>query len=393
MIKFKSLITEIHDVETLRPKDIFNFYYLWHTAVDNPQAMESPYGREVLNYYLGQFKKKYVGIFTKLVFRQIQKYIQRGRLDQDFPTEKFGDGSVALDPGELLLAMKKTFRSDMKRRNDRWITIADALSNLSRSTAPKDIFLWVNQLNNAVHNTDTSVIGKFDNSGELFRTFDTIHKTTNMETLKSTVDKDIRDLNSQSQLGENFQDILKKAGVNPNAYMQHQSPRLPGYRDNDEPINRKKPIKPSHHHDTRPTTLKVGALEEAGKDHDFYDAMYGANKRIPPNRPPDKTKPMIKVDEPEPEKKPETSNTADIALQEDNTVRISKSDRNNQHFMAGLKTGVLDKGSDYKRDLNGEDPDFIRGYKMVKREGWWSRINNKLTGLASDLGHSYGRRF
>jgi hypothetical protein len=77
--------------------------------------------------------------------------------------------------------------------------ICDFTEKLANSTSTKDIFVWVNQLNNAVHNTKTNVLDKFPNYySELLNAFNTVHKATNVETLKGFVDKDIRDLRNQS---------------------------------------------------------------------------------------------------------------------------------------------------------------------------------------------------
>ncbi len=206
MIEFKRLIREVHDTESLVSKDIFNFYYLWHTATNSPELVSTPYGKEVMNYYLQQLKSKYIRLFKKVLINQIQKYKQRKRVDQDFPMDKPTDSSTA---AELATLMNKTFRSDMQRRNDKWDMVAGFVKNLESASATKDIFLWINQLNNAVHNTQTKVMDKFPNFyTELNRAFDTVHKATNVESLRGMVDKDIRDLKNQNDteptLSENF---------------------------------------------------------------------------------------------------------------------------------------------------------------------------------------------
>ena len=79
-------------------------------------------------------------------------------------------------------------------------------------------------------------------------------------------------------------------------------------------------------------------------------------------------------------------------LNEDNTVLVSKADRQNPDFMSGLKQGVYDKAHDVSNSLEGHSDDFIRGYKTVKRPGWWDNFNAWLTQRAADLGNSYGKR-
>jgi hypothetical protein len=206
MIQFKSLVKEVHNVETLSQRDIFNFYYLWHTASHSPELVSTAFGKEVLNYYLQQMKTKYVRLFKKVLLNQIQKYKARRRVDNDFPMDKPDENSSA---SELQFLMKKTFRSDMKTRNEKWDMVAAFVSNLTAASSNKDIFLWINQLNNAVHNTNSKVMDKFPNfHTELNRAFDTVAKATNIEALKGMVDKDIRDLKNQTEAepmqNENF---------------------------------------------------------------------------------------------------------------------------------------------------------------------------------------------
>ena len=81
-----------------------------------------------------------------------------------------------------------------------------------------------------------------------------------------------------------------------------------------------------------------------------------------------------------------------IPLEEGNTIKVSKADRENVQFMSGVKLAVQDKAQDNKRDLSGLPEDFIRGYKTVKRTSWWDKANDRLTQWVSSLGNSYGKR-
>lgn len=285
MIRIKRLINEIHDVETITPKDIYNFYYLWHIAVNDPSLVQTPFGKETQDYYLKQLKEKYVRLFTKLLTKQIHKYVQRGRIDPDFPKDV--DVLNMADTAKLLELMKKTFRSDMTRRNDRWILVAEYTQNLAKSNTAKQMYLWIDRLNNSVHNTQTRVMDKFQNYyTELNKAFDIVFHANSIRELRHLVDKDLRDLSDQGEAG----------------------------------------------HPDELTT-------------------------------------------------------------ESNTVKIKRSDRENEEFMLGLKVGVQDKASGTKRDLTGFSNDFVRGYKTVPKEKWWDKFNDKLTQWAADFGHSYGKRF
>jgi hypothetical protein len=72
--------------------------------------------------------------------------------------------------------------------------------------------------------------------------------------------------------------------------------------------------------------------------------------------------------------------------------KIARADLENVEFMSGINMGVQDKKQNTNRSLSGYPPDFVRGYKMVKRESWWSKANDKLTQWAAQMGQSYGKR-
>ena len=210
MIKLNLIIKESEDIsDIITSRTIFNFYYLWHTVIHQPSLIKTPYGKEIMNYYLQQFKVKYVKLFKKLVIDQIIKYIQQGRIDPDFPqnvVQKLGMMSAK----ELWELMSKTFRSDMKRRNDAWNMCADFLTHLEFATSPKDIFVYINQLNNIIHNSGGKILDKFPNYySELRKAFDLVDKTTNIQMLKSMVDKDIVDLWNQAEEGSPYESDSK----------------------------------------------------------------------------------------------------------------------------------------------------------------------------------------
>jgi hypothetical protein len=81
-----------------------------------------------------------------------------------------------------------------------------------------------------------------------------------------------------------------------------------------------------------------------------------------------------------------------VPLQEGDTIKVSKADRENVAFMSGVKLAVQDKAQDHKRDISQLPPDFQRGYKTVKRTSWWEKANDRLTQWVSSLGTSYGNR-
>lgn len=202
-MKLTKIIEGLEEVTGISPKDIYNFYFLWYTAVHQPKLVSTPYGKEVMDHYLQGFRQKYIKIFRLFLAKQIDKYVSRGRVDPDFPKVTLQD-LMKMPTPELRTLMAKTFRSDMKRRNDVWNLVAEFTENLERASNAKDIFTWVNQLNNAVHNTQTKVMDKLPNFySELTKAFQVVDKATNIHLqLKSLVDKDIRDLWNQEEEGD-----------------------------------------------------------------------------------------------------------------------------------------------------------------------------------------------
>lgn len=325
MIKIKNLLSEIHDVETLNPRDVYNLYYMWHTSLHDPQSIETPYGKEVINHFLPQLKAKYVRIFHRILANQIRKYVSRNRVDPDFPKNMNFDNASA---SELQTLMAKTFRSDMQRRNDVWNLIADYLVKLTYSSSVKDMFLYINQLNNAVHNTNGKVMDKLPNWASLRQAFDTVAQAKSVKAFAGMVDKDIRGLTDQAMTEEQEFDFYGTANKR-----------------------------------IGPNTPKGHSPSPVFSDADLDD------------------------DEPS-----EDDTDLPVPLEESNVIQVSKADRENVAFMSGVKLAVQDKSNDVSRDLDGYSEDFIRGYKTVKRTSWWDKANNKLTQWAASLGNSYGNR-
>lgn len=202
-IKLKDLLNE-GTGSGLKASDIYNFYYLWYVSGTNPQAVSTNYGREVVKNYLYNLKRKYVSLFKNILANQIEKYINRSRIDPDFP-KNIINNLKNMSSGDLQKLMAKTFRTDMHRRNDVWNMVADFVNKLENSNSINDIFLYINQLNNSVHNTGTKIMNKFPNfNTELKPAFDAVDRIkseNHWELLKKLVtDKDIRDLLNQEDI-------------------------------------------------------------------------------------------------------------------------------------------------------------------------------------------------
>lgn len=200
MILIKHLLKEIFDAEPILPRDVYNLYYLEFVSSRYPQIVQTPYGKEVMNHYLGRLKQKYVKLFKALLYKQIYKYVTRDRIDPDFNKDLLQPDASAKVLRDLML---KTFRSDMKRRNDVWNAVAGYTYGLENASSPAQIFVNINGLNNSVHNTSGKIMfdpAKVSNYAELRRAFDmadAVKSQSQWELLKGSVDKDIRDLLDQ----------------------------------------------------------------------------------------------------------------------------------------------------------------------------------------------------
>lgn len=73
-------------------------------------------------------------------------------------------------------------------------------------------------------------------------------------------------------------------------------------------------------------------------------------------------------------------------------VKIARADLENPTFMSGVNLAIQDKKQGNRRKLSGLPDDFVRGYKTVGQESWWSIVNSKLADWAARFGQSYGDR-
>ena len=71
-------------------------------------------------------------------------------------------------------------------------------------------------------------------------------------------------------------------------------------------------------------------------------------------------------------------------------VKIARVDLENPQFMSGVNLAIQDKKQDHRRSLSGLPDDFIRGYKVVGQESWWSIVNSKLAQWAGQFGQGTG---
>jgi hypothetical protein len=129
---------------------------------------------------------------------QLQKYVVRKRMDPDFDVNKIGENESA----EVLWhQMLKTFRTDMKRRNDVWNLVGEYLTKLEKSVSPKDIFTFVDRLNSCVHNTNTLILGKASDGTALMQAYNAAHNH-DPKYWKQYVNKDLKQLIDQESMNE-----------------------------------------------------------------------------------------------------------------------------------------------------------------------------------------------
>jgi hypothetical protein len=191
-MNLKNLIREVHDTATLFPSDIFNLYFLEYLHSSAPQLFSTDYGEFILKTYTDALRKKYLTVFKHLLADQLKKYVSRKRTDPDFNTSAISSNANASTLHDL---MRKTFRSDLKRRNDLWVLVGEYTMRLEQSSGLKDTFTYINMLNNSIHNTGTKILEKVD--FKLLHALDIVAKAKSIGEYEKFVDKDLRQLRSQ----------------------------------------------------------------------------------------------------------------------------------------------------------------------------------------------------
>jgi hypothetical protein len=197
MILLKSLLIEAGVISDITPKDIYNLYYIDYILQTSPTVIQSQFGQETVTHYLSNIKNKYVKLFKEIAYKQLVKYAERNRVDSDFKRTLI---SPTMSCDNIHALMQKTFRSDMKRRNDVWNHVTEYLLKLSNAITFKDIIWSINALNMAIHNTGAAIItdtNKIINATQLIAAFDTIHKIKHggqWNLISKYLDKDVREL-------------------------------------------------------------------------------------------------------------------------------------------------------------------------------------------------------
>lgn len=183
--KFFESFEITNDSIYISPKTIYNFYFLY--TYYQTRGVDQ-FSNFLVTEFSKNIKATYLRVFTKLVSKQLDKYQKRGRVDQDYSS------SSDKAPTELLQLMKKTFRSDMKRRNDRWIELTEWMVKLESVNNIKDIFFVIDRINNTTHNTQEIILSKFENAASLLTVFDNCHEMKTLEQFTPYISKEYRQL-------------------------------------------------------------------------------------------------------------------------------------------------------------------------------------------------------
>lgn len=166
----------------LSPRTIYNFYFLYTLAQTRPLDQFAEY---IVEEFARNIKKLYLRVFKNLLYQQLTKYKSRGRVTPDFvlPT-----GEMTTE--QLYNQMTKTYRSDMKRVNHRWVDLAQWVMELERAVPIKQIFFTVDRINNTTHNTEEIILSKFENPHDLMTAFDNCHKMTSLTGFRPYINKE-----------------------------------------------------------------------------------------------------------------------------------------------------------------------------------------------------------
>jgi hypothetical protein len=161
------------------PETVFQTYYaLWL----GQNYGSDPEVKSVLSSVAESLRDEYLEGYGDVVRTQLRKYYGRDRVDDDFNAKDINSDRFNVLDG----LMKKTYRSDMRRRNKRWIMLTEYLDKLSqRNLSYMDMLLTMDRINNVVHNTGEVMLTKFENSKELLQAFNKAHHISDIKEFRS----------------------------------------------------------------------------------------------------------------------------------------------------------------------------------------------------------------
>jgi len=167
----KTFIEFIENVSswTLFPRDVYNFYYIF-SAYSYGKLYDED--KNKAEFILNEIKQKYLKNFKLLLVHQLEKYASSGRVDDDFLHDELSND---MDFQKIKTFISKTYRSDMKRKNDNWIALADYCDSLNKTNVFDKICFFIDRINNTVHNTGAAMLDKLPSGLDLIDAFETVH--------------------------------------------------------------------------------------------------------------------------------------------------------------------------------------------------------------------------
>lgn len=173
------------EAENLSPTDIYDFYFLY-TGLSYGQINLQDHN--LADFYLREIRDNYLQSFGTILYNQLKKYVSRRRVDSSFDASRLNPR----DFGALKELMQLTYRSDMRRRNEVWNSIADYVYKLSQTNNMRDICYIIDRINNAVHNTHELVLDKL---GPAFlQAYDVVHRAKTPKDYIRYVSPEVRKL-------------------------------------------------------------------------------------------------------------------------------------------------------------------------------------------------------
>ena len=149
--------------------------------------------KQIIEFHLEQIRDYISKVFLELMRKQIVKYVQRERIDNN--KLEFLNKQNASAKELATMFNQYTFRSDMQRNNVNWGNIAlavDKLQSCNNINCIVSALGGVGGLFNLVHNTGTPVLDKLTNGYALLDAFEKCHLSKNPKEIISKASKDIR---------------------------------------------------------------------------------------------------------------------------------------------------------------------------------------------------------
>ena len=195
------------------PNDIIDITFML-LARRNPMLAGHVVYVPFLIDYLNKQRQKYLDSFHRLIYEHLKKYDRRFRIEPGFELPEY---SRNISFGQMLATMKKTFRSDMEQKNVVWEKLVESLDELERLIIRKEsidkALSLFDRIHNAIHNTQTSIFDKFDNSAEILEALDFCFTASPVE-YKTRISQKAKNVFTEKKLDfySFFKSILNESG-------------------------------------------------------------------------------------------------------------------------------------------------------------------------------------